>query len=163
MLGYPGHTQAYGETSYPHTQLTPKAAKIYKPLALGQFFPQQFPTPQLPGALPCLLKFNSGGCSPTPSFTSAQRDLRGQGLSDKERSWKNEEYPVSTPERAMECLGETRALSKAQEPQQGLRDVGLSRSNRVSSRLVLIVRTPLHLSASRPPASLPKPGEPDAS
>ena len=62
-----------GETSWSHTQLTPKAAKIYKPLALGQVSPLQFPTPQLPGALPCLRKVNFRWLSLVCSFSSAQR------------------------------------------------------------------------------------------
>ena len=77
-----------GETSWSHTQLTPKAAKIYKLLAFGQVSPPQFPTPQLPGALPCLRKVNFRWLFPSPLFFIAQRWSRflQQGKKGKMRS-----------------------------------------------------------------------------
>lgn len=102
-----------GETSWSHTQLTPKAAKIYKPLALGQVSPLQFPTPQLPGALPCLRKVNFRWLFPSPLFFICTEMVK---VSPARKEGENEGYPAFRPERVTQCMGETRTLSKAQEP-----------------------------------------------
>ena len=142
-----------GETSWSHTQLTPKAAKIYKLLAFGQVSPPQFPTPQLPGALPCLRKVNFRWLFPSPLFFIRTEMVK---VSPARKEGENEEYPAFRPERVTQCIVETRTLYKVQEPGRDWepgpqKTAGPSRSSRILSCLVLIACSRFHPSASQPP------------
>ena len=143
----------HGGNIWSHTRLTPKTAKIYKPLALGRFSPLQVPTPQLPGALPCLLKVNFRWLFPSHLFFICTEMVK---ISPARKEGGNEGYPAFRPERVTQCMGETGTLSKAQDPSRDWepgpqKTARPRRSSRILSCLVLIACSPFHPSVSQPP------------
>lgn len=142
-----------GETSWSHTQLTPKAAKIYKPLALGQSPHCSSPLHSSLGLSLASGRLISGGCSLVPSFSSAQRwsrflqqgkkgKMRGtkpSGLRGSHNAWVR---PGHSPKRRSPAGTGSLGHKKTAGP---------SRSSRILSCLVLIICSPFHPPGSQPP------------
>lgn len=148
MFAYIQYNTHAWETSWSHTQLTPKAA--LQALALGQV-PTAVPHPQLLGALPCLRKVNLRWLFPSPLFFICTEMVK---VSPARKKKEMRGTQPSGLRGSRQCMGETRTLSKAQEPSRNW-EPGPQKNSRTKQKqrfwscLALIVLQPF------PPSSQP--------